>query len=392
MSLDTPSAAPLAKIYGPDGGLRWYNPLTRCSVPCDAVFDGLMAAHLDGKSLDEVSRDDDTAQAALAQLRAAGFFAAPPDDKAPTAPCDWTLTPAVPRFLNAPDAPNAKLGILGAPVAFGSADGIAQAPDYLRQLASSFLYQIDSRTGDPLGFYDTATQRNVLQGLSISDFGNFSSADAEGSGAVFSALRAAAKAAWQRCEMLVTLGGDHAITPALVAEAPAPKLQVVILDAHADTDHAPPGQHDKAAAAADLCALPHVDRVIQVGVRGYDDLRLKDREWDLGSVLQRIGATDADAICAELDARLDPDIPCYVSLDLDVLEPQLARGTQYLSPGGLSFGAFRQVLFHLGGLATPIGMDLVEILPAEDQRGLTGHAAIMGLLTLLDGWWTQHGE
>jgi len=390
MSLDGPTPEPLAKIHAPDNSLRWYNPATRCSVPCGGVFDAILAAHQDGRSPEDACRDDPAARAALDRLRSAGFFETATPTPAPARPCEWTLAPAAPRFLNAPDAPQASVGVLGAPIAFGPAAGVAQAPAYLRQLASSFLYQIDANTGAPLGFYDTATRRRVLDGLTIGDFGNLDTVEGADPRRVFAAIAEAARAAWQRCDMLVSLGGDHAVSPALVSAAPAPKLQVVMLDAHADTDVSPPGRHDKAAAAADLCALPTVDRVIQIGVRGYDDPHFAALDATMGPTLHRIAGTDPDRIRAELDSCLDTSLPWYVSLDLDVLDPQLTQGTQYPAPGGLTFDTLQRVLRHIGGRTRPVGADLVEVVPSEDQRGLTGHAAIMALFSLLDGWWSSH--
>ena len=51
------------------------------------------------------------------------------------------------------------------------------------------------------------------------------------------------------------------------------------------------------------------------------------------------------------DEAVLPDGPCYVSLDLDVIDPAFAPGVSHHEPGGMSV---RQVLDVIQGLPGPV--------------------------------------
>jgi agmatinase len=78
------------------------------------------------------------------------------------------------------------------------------------------------------------------------------------------------------------------------------------------------------------------------------------------------------------------DMPVYLTLDIDCLDPAFAPGTGTPEPGGLSSS---QLLTLLEGLAplNMVGMDCVEVAPAYDHAELTSHAAATCVWTYLCG-------
>ena len=79
------------------------------------------------------------------------------------------------------------------------------------------------------------------------------------------------------------------------------------------------------------------------------------------------------------------DLPVYLSVDIDVLDPSFAPGTGTPEAGGLSS---RELLRVLRGLTSInlIGADLVEVAPAYDHAEITSIAAatvIFDMITLL---------
>jgi agmatinase len=76
--------------------------------------------------------------------------------------------------------------------------------------------------------------------------------------------------------------------------------------------------------------------------------------------------------------------PCYLTLDIDCLDPAFAPGTGTPEPGGMSSS---QVLTFLEELAplNMIGMDCVEVAPAYDHAELTSNAAATLVWTYLCG-------
>jgi agmatinase len=127
---------------------------------------------------------------------------------------------------------------------------------------------------------------------------------------------------------------------------------------------------------------------VHVGIRGpiYGQADLED---DKGFGFKTIRASDIDILGADgaIDAIIHrvEDLPVYLSVDIDVLDPAFAPGTGTPEAGGLSS---RELLRVLRGLTSInlIGGDLVEVSPGYDHAEITSIAAatvIFDLITLL---------
>ena len=88
-------------------------------------------------------------------------------------------------------------------------------------------------------------------------------------------------------------------------------------------------------------------------------------------------------LIAQILSRLG-DRPCYLTLDIDCLDPAFAPGTGTPEPGGMSSS---QVLTFLEALAplNMVGMDCVEVAPAYDHAELTSNVAATLVWTYLCG-------
>ena len=79
------------------------------------------------------------------------------------------------------------------------------------------------------------------------------------------------------------------------------------------------------------------------------------------------------------------DLPVYLSIDIDVLDPAFAPGTGTPEAGGLSSRELLRVLRGLTSLNL-VSADLVEVSPAYDHAEITSIAAatvIFDILALL---------
>ena len=79
------------------------------------------------------------------------------------------------------------------------------------------------------------------------------------------------------------------------------------------------------------------------------------------------------------------DMPCYVTFDIDCLDPAFAPGTGTPVAGGPSSARMLSVLQNLGALDIK-GADIVEVAPAYDHADITaiaGAAVAMHYLGLL---------
>lgn len=188
----------------------------------------------------------------------------------------------------------------------------------------------------------------------------------------------------------LTLGGDHFISyPILraLSETHGP-LALIHFDAHSDTwtDREGRIDHGTMFYHAAIEGLVDPARSIQLGMRtrnpddhGYQVL---DARW-----LHREGV---DAAIAAIRARVG-QAKCYVSFDIDFLDPAFAPGTGTPVVGGFSTHQALQLLRGLAGLQV-IGMDVVEVSPPYDHAEITALAGASIAQELLSVFASRSGK
>lgn len=186
---------------------------------------------------------------------------------------------------------------------------------------------------------------------------------------------------------LLALGGDHFLSyPLLKAhfERHGRPLALVHLDAHSDTwrDEATPGKprridHGSMFLHAAEDGLIEPARSIQVGIRTHNVERHGFAVCDASFVHERGAAATVSAIREAVG-----DMPIYLTLDIDCLDPSAAPGTGTPVVGGLSTAQARSILWGLEGLHIA-GMDVVEVSPVYDVSQITALAAATLALDML---------
>lgn len=183
----------------------------------------------------------------------------------------------------------------------------------------------------------------------------------------------------------VFLGGDHSVTLSLLRAARAKHgeaLACVHFDAHCDTwtDHfGEPSGHGTWTYEAIQEGLISAGHTVQIGIRSPGVRAAREYVADQGGQIftaRALRGLDGaglrptiDAIRARIGQR-----PCYLTLDIDVLDPAFAPGTGTPEPGGLSSSQVLSFIEELADLNW-IGMDCVEVAPAYDHAELTTNAA-----------------
>jgi agmatinase len=192
---------------------------------------------------------------------------------------------------------------------------------------------------------------------------------------------------------LLAIGGDHTIAYPLlrVTRQRFGPPALVHFDAHLDTWDTYFGQrytHGTPFRRAWEEGLLRRDQTVHVGLRGplYSDA---DLEEDAGMGFAQVTTDDVarlgvDAIADQLLTRVG-DVPVYVSVDIDVLDPAHAPGTGTPEAGGLTS---RELLALVRALhsASVVGADIVEVSPAYDHAEITAVAAshvLYELVTLM---------
>jgi agmatinase len=320
----------------------------------------------------------------LRQLAARGFLLNL-DDGAVTPP-RGRLTPVPATLFRAPalqpGGPPAQVAVVGLPYDAGNiiAPGAREGPSQLRQSSWQYQYLVNFATRLPAGWYDPDTDEDMLCGVTICDWGNVRFIHGEDSEAIFSRLEAVAAEMIGTSSFPVLLGGDHSVSYAFVrALASAQPLSVVWLDAHLDCGDLEPGLcHNHKNVVTKLIELPNVRRVTNVGLRGFLSGAGQPQRKKLEIITAR--RLREQGIEPVLEA-LPPDCACYISLDIDVLDPVYAPGTSTPVPFGLDPGQLKDLLRHLGRERNVVGFDLVEVNPDRDREGVTSLLACELLLS-----------
>ncbi len=192
----------------------------------------------------------------------------------------------------------------------------------------------------------------------------------------------------------VFLGGDHSITLPLLRAAHARYGPVGLLhfDAHCDTwqDHfGEPSGHGTWTYEAMQEGLVSPAHTVQIGLRSAGERAAREYVQDQGGLiytardLRGCDGSGLAPVVQAIRARMGRQ-PCYLTLDIDCLDPAFAPGTGTPEPGGLSSSQVLTVLEELAPLNW-VGMDCVEVAPAYDHAELTSHAAAHFVWTYLCG-------
>lgn len=183
---------------------------------------------------------------------------------------------------------------------------------------------------------------------------------------------------------LISIGGDHYVTwPLLKAHsAQYGKLALVQFDAHQDTwfDDGKRIDHGSFVIRAVRDEIIDPAHSIQVGIRTHapEDCGI---EMLYGHDVEEMRIAE---IAAQISARVG-DMPCYITFDIDCLDPAYAPGTGTPVAGGPSTAKMLGVLRKLGTLNI-VGADVVEVAPAYDHADITaiaGASVAMHYLGLL---------
>lgn len=189
----------------------------------------------------------------------------------------------------------------------------------------------------------------------------------EGEDAIATTRAAIAKLVAAKARILA-LGGDHAVTfPVVDAMARVHEgLSILHFDAHPDLYETYAGSRfSHACPFARILETGRVKRLVQVGIRGMNDLQRRQ--------VEKYGVTGIEMKDFRPDMPVDLEGPLYISLDMDVLDPAYAPGVSHHEPGGM---ATRDVLKLIQSIRCPIvGADIVEYNPDRDVNEMTAAVA-----------------
>lgn len=219
---------------------------------------------------------------------------------------------------------------------------------------------------------------NVFERLRVADYGDLEFATGNHD-ALFEAVETHYGKLLAAGKTVLSFGGDHFVTLPLlrVHHKHFGKLALIHFDAHTDT------YEEKAAVYNHGCMFYHApreglidaDKSIRIGIRTeYSESR---HEFE---VISAALANDipSESIVERIRQRVG-DSPCYLTFDIDCLDPAYAPGTGTPVAGGLTSDRTLKIIRGLRGINL-VGMDLVEVAPSYDHAEITSLAgATLGL-------------
>lgn len=270
------------------------------------------------------------------------------------------------------DLSAADVAVVGIPydLATTNRSGARLGPRAVRSISSNLAWETSV---NGWGF-------DPFEKIAVVDYGDFSF-DPGMPAEVPAVLEAQARSVLATDTAMLAIGGDHFVTYPLLkacAERYGP-LSLIHFDAHSDTWEDEAGRIDHGTMFYHAAKDGTVDasRSIQLGLRTHNPethgYHVCNADWV------------HDHSAHETAARILQVVgkhPCYLTFDIDCLDPSFAPGTGTPVVGGLSTLQALRILRGLKGLNL-VGMDLVEVAPAYDVSEVTALAGATLALNML---------
>ncbi|MEN6475773.1 MAG: agmatinase [Syntrophaceae bacterium] len=177
-------------------------------------------------------------------------------------------------------------------------------------------------------------------------------------------IRAQAQTILKASRIPFLFGGEHLVTLGVIQALAEtyPDLKVIHLDAHADLRQDYLGQRlSHATVMRRIADVIGLDNIRQIGIRSLDK---PERE-----LVHKLKSSAYEAI------TWTQACPCYITCDLDILDPSIFPGTGTPEPGGMTFLELVQTLVALLSQVACVGLDVVELAPNQDLSGVSAVVA-----------------
>ena len=180
-------------------------------------------------------------------------------------------------------------------------------------------------------------------------------------------------------KMPVMLGGEHLVTLGAVRAMVKkyPNLHIIHFDAHADLREAYLGEQLSHASVLRRCwDLVGDGHIHQFGIRSGERA-----EFDFAFAHTDFHPFNVKDVL-DVVLGLGSEVPVYVTVDLDVLDPSLFSGTGTPEAGGIFFPDLEEALLAFEALNV-VGFDINELSPPYDTSGVSTAVACKVLREML---------
>ncbi|MFJ7952481.1 agmatinase [Lysinibacillus sp. NPDC096418] len=175
------------------------------------------------------------------------------------------------------------------------------------------------------------------------------------------------------------VGGEHLVSFPTIQAAyeKYPDLHVIHIDAHTDLRDEFLGEKLSHAAVIRRCHDFLGDgRIFQFGIRSGTE---QEFEWAKEhTYLEPFYLNTLKDIVEKLR-----DVPVYITIDLDVLDPSVLPGTGTPEPGGITYRELLEAIGHFQTLNNIVAADVVELSPQYDPSGASTAVACKTIREML---------
>lgn len=169
------------------------------------------------------------------------------------------------------------------------------------------------------------------------------------------------------------IGGDDSTPiPFIEGLGAAGPLTILQVDAHIDWRDERYGEPlGFSSTMRRASEMPHVERIIQVGMRGLGSARRGEVEFaqEWGASLIPARRVFAEGLAPILDL-IPAGANTMITLDCDGLDPSIIPAVVAPTPGGLSYTHAIDLVAGVTERAKLVGFDIIEFAPEKDIGGL----------------------
>lgn len=268
--------------------------------------------------------------------------------------------------------------------------GARYGPDRLREVSRRYIaYELDVVTLLNRGWYSADLGKTILGGVPFADVGNLRINTSEDPRIFYERCYQAALSIHSKKALPVFIGGDHSISAPLIKACADTYSDVTLVhfDAHTDmADWTTGTAHNHGNVMTRVLRENPNLRILQYGIHGFT------KEPSLNDRWQIIGQREIDRSLQEvLSSRIPRSQTCYISIDVDVLDPGFAPGTGTPLPLGMEPKTLLRLLEAVAEKNRIVGIDITELCPSLDRDDMTSSLMFQVLMSLL-GWVHEFGN
>jgi agmatinase len=165
----------------------------------------------------------------------------------------------------------------------------------------------------------------------------------------------------------VVLGGEHSISPGVVAAMAKHHgdITVLQLDAHSDIRDSYEGSSYSHACA--MARVREYSNTVQVGIRsmGEEEAEIVNQLKSQKRIFFAKDVITRDCIPDIIEGLTDK---VYITFDVDALDPSIMPSTGTPEPGGLTWYDSLSILRAVATKRTVVGFDIMELSPQKASR------------------------